>query len=136
MRHPVYSIATHERRRETLAQAERTKVDKKAIRDLASLASSKLHERYIDNATGDEYLLPNDLIMDCLNTMERLMLHSNYKHKDRMLNLYVYIQKQVGNYPDDLYGSQQWHNITTAVRNYLIHIEGVSIDKWESQQNL
>ena len=111
-------------------------MDKKAIRDLASLASAKLHEKYIDNATGDEYLLPNDLIMDCLSTMEQLMLHSNYKHKDRMLNLYVYIQKQVGNYPEELYGSKQWQNIVTAVRNYLIHIERFSIDKWEKKQNL
>ena len=111
-------------------------MDKKALRDLASLASTRLHKRYIDNATADEYLLPNDLIMDCLNTMEQLMLHSNYKHKERMLNLYVHIQKQVGDYPDDLYGSKQWQNIVTAVRNYLTHIEDFSIGKWESQQNL
>ena len=85
MRRTVYRIATHEGRWQIPAQPERTKVDKKAIRDLTSLASAKLHEKYIDNATGDEYLLPNDLIMDCLSTMEQLMLHSNYKHKDRML---------------------------------------------------
>ena len=111
-------------------------MEKKAFYHLACLASEKLHDKYIDHSTVEEYILPNDLIMDCLNSMEQLMLHSKYKNKDRMLNLYVYIQKEVGNYPPDLYKSKQWNNVVTSVRNYLIHIEDFSIEKWEREQNL
>ena len=111
-------------------------MDKNAFYHLACLASVKLHEKFIDNATVEEYTSPNDLIMDCLNAMEQLILHSKYKKKDRMLNLYVYIHKEVGNYLPDLYKSKQWNNIVTSVRNYLYHIEGFSIEKWEKEQNL
>ena len=109
---------------------------KNAFYSLACLASVKLHDKFIDNATVEEYASPNDLIMDCLSTMEQLMLHSKYRNKDRMLNLYVYINKEVGDYPQDLYKSKQWDNIVTSVRNYLKHIEGFSIEKWEKKQNL
>jgi hypothetical protein len=111
-------------------------VDKNALHNLACLASLKLHDKFIDNATVEEYVSPNDLIMDCLTTLERFILHSDYKNKDRMLNLYVYIHKEVDDYPADLYKSKQWNNVVTSVRNYLIHIEGFPIERWEKKQNL
>jgi hypothetical protein len=49
--------------------------------------------------------------------------------------LYVYINKEVGDYPEDLYKSKQWNNIVTSVRNYLENIEDFSVEKWEKKQD-
>ena len=109
---------------------------KNTFDNLARLASVKYHERFIDNGTLEAYESPNEIIEDCLNEMKQLMLYSNYEKKDRMLNLYVYIHKEVDRYPVDLYESKQWNNIVTSVRNYLIHLEGFSIERWEKKQKL
>ena len=53
-----------------------------------------------------------------------------------MLDLYVFIEKEVGDYPADLYKSKQWNNIVTYIGNYLQHIEGFSIERWEKKENL
>lgn len=100
------------------------------------VASSKIHKKYIEGGTADEYTTAEDLIEDLLSSMKWIILHTDYKNKDRILNLYIYCMKQIDPSPDDLYNSEQWNNIVTSVRNYLIHIEKYSIEDWENKGNL
>ena len=106
---------------------------KREIEILAYIASEKYQKKYVDGATVEIHALPGELVEDLLSTLERVIVYSKDKNKDRILNLYVYCQKLCDQMPHNKYKSKQWPNMMAAVRNYLIHIEKFNIEKWEKK---
>jgi hypothetical protein len=111
-------------------------MDRKDLEIFARMASSNYQNKYIDNATKDEYVVPDELLEGILSTMKRMILYSNNKNRERILNLYVYCIRECDNMPKDGYNTEQWSNIKIAVSNYLSHIEGFSITDWEKCKNV
>ena len=111
------------------------KLDKNDLKIMARMASSQYQQKYIDNATKDQYIVPEELLEDILSILKRVILYSNDTNKESILNLYTYCMKECDNMPNDSYNSEQWSNIRTAVSNHLSHIEQFNIINWENSEN-
>lgn len=98
---------------------------------MARLASTQFQEKYIDKGTENEYIIPDELVDMSFEVMKRNILKSTDPSRDRLLNLYVYCEKQLDKIAVQDYKSEPWLNIRSAVRNYLIQIEKFDIEKWE-----
>jgi hypothetical protein len=102
---------------------------------MARMASKSLHEAFIERATKDRYLLPDEVFEDFLSSVRRLILHSDDPLKERYLNLYVYSIQESDKAPKDaFYGSPQWDNIRTAVQNFLAHLTVFDLGEWERKE--
>ncbi len=82
------------------------------------------------------YIIPEEIINNTLEELERIILHSKDKNKEYILNLYVYCIKESDKMPIDFYKSEQWSNIMTAVHNYLMYYEKFDLSEWEIKENL
>jgi hypothetical protein len=99
------------------------------------MASEALHRAFIDNGTKDQYLLPEELFDSLLGTLRRLVLHSDDPLKERLLNLYVYCIKESDKVDaGTFYGSTEWANIRTAVRNLLLQLVKFDLEAWEKRE--
>lgn len=102
---------------------------------MARMASQPLHEAFVDNATKDNYLLPEELCDILLNSLRSMVLRTDDPLKDRLLDLYVYCLGQVEKTAGfTLYGSSQWINIRTAVKNFLLHVARFDLEAWEKTE--
>ena len=75
------------------------------------------------------------MVENLLHTLRQLALHSDDPLKGRILNLYMYCDiesEKVNN--ENLYGSNEWVNMRTAVRNFLVQLVKFDLEKWESRE--
>lgn len=109
-------------------------MNKRDLDSMASMASEALHRAFIDSGTKEQYLLPEELFDNLLNTLRQLVLHSDDPLKERLLNLYVYCIKESDKVENgNFYGSTEWVNIRTAVRNFLLQLVKFDLEAWEKQ---
>ncbi len=110
------------------------KMNERHLEAMASMASQALHQVFCEKGTKEQYLLPEELFNDLLSTLRWLVLYSDDPLKDRLLDLYVYCIQESGRVDDNnFYGSPEWVNIRTAVRNFLAHLTKFDFDAWEQR---
>jgi hypothetical protein len=110
-------------------------MNERDLESMARMASEVLHRAFIDNGTKDQYLLPDEIFDSLLNTLRRLVLDSDDPLKDRMLNLYVYCIKESDKVASgNFYGSPEWINVRTAMRNFLLHLAKFDLEAWEKRE--
>ena len=99
---------------------------------LARMASQKYQETYIDHGTKESYALPEEVLDMFIGELRRCIIYTNDPLKERILNLYVYCEKEIDKCTAEYcYGSQQWENIRTAVENFLVHLTDFDLAAWE-----
>ena len=110
-------------------------MNERDLDSLAGMASEALHRAFIDNGTKGEYLLPEELFDRLLDTLRRLILHSDDPLKERLLNLYVFCIKESDKVQNEnFYGSKEWVNIRTAARNFLLQLAKFDLEAWEKRE--
>jgi len=101
---------------------------------MARMASQALQETFIDNATKDCHILPEEVYDDFMGSLRSLILRSDDPLKDRLLDLYVYCKQEADKASkDSIYGSPQWVNIRTAVKNFLLYLTEFDLEAWEKR---
>jgi hypothetical protein len=104
---------------------------------LARMASQAYQEAYIDHGTKEAYALPEEILDMLLGELRRCILYTDDPLKERILDLYLYCEKEADKCPaGDCYGSQQWENIRTAVKNFLLHLAEFDLAVWEKKEIL
>lgn len=99
---------------------------------LARMASQAYQEAFINHGTKEAYALPEEILDMLLGELRRCILYTGDPLKERILDLYLYCEKEVDNCAEEYcYGSQQWENIRTAVKNFLIHLTDFDLAAWE-----
>ena len=99
------------------------------------MASQAYQEAFIDRGTKEAYVLPEELLDMLIGELRRCILYTDDPLKERILDLYLYCEKEAGKRPEgDCYGSQQWENIRTAVKNFLLHLTEFDLAAWEKME--
>ena len=102
---------------------------------LARMASPAYQAAYLDRATPEAYVLPEELLDTLLGELRRCILHTNDPLKESLLNRYVSCAQESDKLAESRgYPSEHWENIRTAVKNFLAHRTDFNLVAWEAKE--